>query len=105
MQMPATAAPWPPGVVNCAAYDRNGRRTDITLDADASQATAILTGFNAAYSPSDDDHHLGNLEIRLRTEAVTTRIIRVTALFGLRDWSGDWDDKYEGIIDFAVIAE
>jgi hypothetical protein len=79
--------------------------TDITLDADASQATAILTGFNAAYSPSDDDHHLGNLEIRLRTEAVTARIVRVTVLFGLRDWSGDWDDKYEGIIDFAVIAE
>lgn len=78
---------------------------DIMLDADAVQATAIMTGFNAAYSPSDDDHHLGNLEIRLRTETVTPRIVRVTVLFGLRDWSGDWDDRYEGIVDFAVIAE
>ena len=33
MEMPATASPWPAGVVNCAAYDRNGQRTDITLDA------------------------------------------------------------------------
>jgi len=79
--------------------------TDVPLDADAFQATAIMTGFNAAYSPADDDHHLGNLEVRLRTETVTPRIVRVTVLFGLRDWSGDWDDKYEGIVDFAVIAE
>ena len=33
MEMPATAPSWPPGVVNCAAYDRNGQRRDITLEA------------------------------------------------------------------------
>ena len=33
MEMPAPASAWPPGVVNCAAYDRNGRRTDITVEA------------------------------------------------------------------------
>jgi hypothetical protein len=97
-----------PGSIPFNSFDGSGpqeQSTDVTLDVDAFQATAILTGFNAAYSPSDDDHHLGNLEIRLRTQAVTPRIIRVTAVFGLRDWSGDWDDRYEGIINFAVIAE
>jgi hypothetical protein len=82
--------------------------TEVTLDAPASQATAILTGFNAAYSPADDDHHLGNLEVRLSAQFVNmtpSQLVRVTAVFGLRDWSGDWDDKYEGTVDFAVLAE
>jgi hypothetical protein len=25
--------------------------------------------------------------------------------YGLRDWSGNWDDKYEGDIHFAVLGE
>ena len=78
---------------------------ELALDADASQATAIMTGFVAGYSPSDNDHHLGNLEVRLRTEILAPRLVRVTAVFGLRDWSGDWDDRYEGIVHFAVLAE
>jgi hypothetical protein len=32
-------------------------------------------------------------------------IIEVRATFGLRDWSGEWDDKYEGVVRFAVVAE
>ncbi len=72
-----------------------------------SQATAILTGFNAAYSPSDGDHHLGNLEIRLDAQidpgAVGRVVVEIT--FGLRDWSNEWDDKYEGVVNFAVVAE
>jgi len=27
------------------------------------------------------------------------------AVFGLRDWWGEWDDKYESTVNFAVIAE
>src|SRR5262249_8816641 len=29
----------------------------------------------------------------------------VTGHFGLRDWSGDWDDNYDGSISFVVLAE
>jgi hypothetical protein len=25
--------------------------------------------------------------------------------YGLRDWSGEFDDRYEGVINFAVLAE
>jgi hypothetical protein len=31
--------------------------------------------------------------------------VRVAATLGVRDWSGDVDDNYEGTIYFAVIAE
>jgi hypothetical protein len=31
--------------------------------------------------------------------------VRVTATLGVRDWSGDWDDNYEGTVYFAVLAE
>jgi hypothetical protein len=31
--------------------------------------------------------------------------VTVTATFGVRDWSGSWDDNYEGTVYFAVIAE
>jgi hypothetical protein len=29
----------------------------------------------------------------------------VNVTFGLRDWSGNWDDQYDGQILFSVIAE
>jgi hypothetical protein len=100
-----------PGSIAFNSFDGSGPRSDFTelnLDAPASQATAILTGFNAAFSPSDGDHHLGNLEVRLSAafvNAVPSQLVRITAVFGLRDWSNDWDDKYEGTVRFAVIAE
>ena len=97
-----------PGSIPFNSFRDSGPReesTDVPLDADASQATAIMTGFVAGYSPSDNDHHLGNLEVRLRTEILAPRLVRVTAVFGLRDWSGDWDDRYDGIVDFVVLAE
>ena len=90
------------------AWEGSGPRSmtsDITLPTAATQATAILTGFNAAFTPEDGDHHLGNLEIRLNTAFIISTLVRVTVVFGLRDWSGEWDDKYEGTINFAVVAE
>ncbi len=77
---------------------------DVTFSSAVTNATAILTGMSASFSPGDDDHHLGNLDVRLGT-TVNGATVRVTATFGLRDWSGDWDDDYEGQIFFAVIGE
>lgn len=58
------------------------------------QATAILNGFEVGFSPRDD-HHLGNVEVRLEAaiDPLAPRRVNVTATFGLRDWSGGWDDK------------
>jgi len=93
------------------SFEGSGPRSDtkiITLPAAASQVTALLTGFNAAFSPSDGDHHLGNLDVRLSARFVTavpSTAVEVRATFGLRDWSNEWDDKYEGVVRFAVVAE
>ena len=92
------------------SFERSGPRQEtrtVTFSGPVTQATAILTGFNAAFSPSDGDHHLGNLEIQLRTQinAVAPQQVDVTITFGLRDWSNEWDDKYEGVINYVVIGE
>ena len=29
----------------------------------------------------------------------------VKVIFGLRDWSGDWDDEHTGTVAFTVVAE
>jgi len=93
------------------SFEGSGPRSDtkiVTLPAAASQVTALLTGFNAAFSPNDGDHHLGNLDVRLSARFLTaapSTTVEVRATFGLRDWSNEWDDKYEGVVRFAVVAE
>lgn len=79
---------------------------EVIFPSGVSQATAILTGFDVAFSPRDD-HHLGNLEVRLEAsiDPLAPRRVNVQATFGLRDWSGEWDDNYEGEVFFTVVAE
>ncbi len=95
------------GSINFGSFKGSGPRTSsstMTFSNNVTQATAIMTGFKAAFSPKSD-HHLGSLDIRIRTDAPSGSTVNVTATFGLRDWSGDWDDNYEGTVFFAVIAE
>lgn len=66
-------------------------------------AVAGLTGYAAEYS-GGDDHHLGLLEIKLDT-TINDNTVTVDGRFGLRDWSGNWDDEYDGSIDFVVVAD
>jgi hypothetical protein len=77
---------------------------DVTFPGPVTKVTAVLTGFVAEYSEGDD-HHLGKVDVFLDTSLLGGNVVRVTARFGLRDWSGDWDDKYDGRVDFAVIGE
>src|SRR5262245_28203210 len=65
-------------------------------------AVAGLSGYTASYTSGD--HHLGRSEIRLET-GILNNTVTVTGTFGLRDWSGDWDDPYNGTLDFVVLAE
>ncbi|HJT76090.1 MAG TPA: hypothetical protein VJ739_02720 [Gemmataceae bacterium] len=69
-------------------------------------AVAVVTGANFGFSPNDD-HNFGLTEITVRGVIVgpTSQSVQVTATFGVRDWSGDWDDYYEGWIEYAVLAD
>lgn len=78
--------------------------SDVTFPAALSEAAAFLTGLTASFSSGDGDHHLGNLDVRLNS-TINGSTVRVTATFGLRDWSGNWDDRYEGQVFFAVVGE
>lgn len=95
------------GAITFGQFSGSGPRsqfTDVTFPSPVSQASAILTGMTVGFSAGDGDHHLGNLDVRLNT-SVSGPSVRVTASYGLRDWSGNWDDKYEGQIFFAVVAD
>jgi hypothetical protein len=88
---------------------RKAAQTPITVSVDfdslVSAAGAILTGFNVQFSPKGDDHHLGQLDVRLETGKPSGASVPVTVHFNLQDWSDDHDDLYEGTVYFTVIAE
>jgi hypothetical protein len=63
---------------------------------------AGLTGYTTQFRP--DDHHLGQFRVQLNP-TVAANTVTVSATFGLRDWSGDWDDEYTGTVNFVVLAD
>jgi hypothetical protein len=67
------------------------------------QAVAGLAGTNFGFSPRDD-HHLGLVNVRLST-SINNDVVTVEGTFGVRDWSGEYDDDYEGSIQFVLLAE
>lgn len=94
-------------VISFGPFSGSGPRIatrDVTFAGPVSKASALLTGFVVEFS-GGNDHHLGKLDVFLDTDLLGGAQVRVTARFGLRDWSGDWDDQYDGRVDFAVIAE
>lgn len=87
----------------------SGPRTslgEVIFSGPVTQATALLRGFDVGFSPRDD-HHLGNLDVRLDAtiDPLAPQRVNIEAIFGLRDWSGDWDDHYEGELHVTVVAE
>jgi hypothetical protein len=76
---------------------------DEVFSGNVAQATAVLTGTEFGFSPRDD-HHLGEVDIKVDSTVLGTTV-RVTATLGVRDWSGDVDDDYEGTVFYAVLAE
>jgi hypothetical protein len=86
-----------------------GPRTDeaeVVFSGPVTQATAFLRGFDVAFSPRDD-HHFGKLEVGLEAtiDTLAPQRVNVDVTYGLRDWSNNWDDNYEGEIRFVVVAE
>jgi len=100
MQVVSTSAPFP-----SITGAQTPQQIPVTFPSPVTQATAILTGFDVQFTRSDGDHNLGQLDVRLSTAAPVGNMVMVTVIFDLRDWSGDRDDKYQGEIFFAVVAE
>jgi hypothetical protein len=65
---------------------------------------AALTGYWMGYAQSAGDHHVGRLVAEVSSVA-NDNTVTVTATLGVRDWSGDWDDQYQGAIDYILLAE
>ena len=70
-------------------------------------AVTVLTGFDVKFSPVDGDHHLGRLYVNVSIAAGETvgQSVEACITYGLRDWSGNWDDRYDGQIYFVVLGE
>lgn len=81
-------------------------RTEVVFDNPVDQATALLRTLDVSFSPRDD-HHLGQLEVGLEAtiDPLAPQRVNIDVVYGLRDWSNDWDDNYEGVIQFTVIAD
>lgn len=81
-------------------------RAEVIFSAPVTQAAAILRGFDVRFSPRSD-HHFGKLEVTLEAEIdpLAPQRVNVDVTYGLRDWSNEWDDHYEGEILFSVVAE
>ena len=77
-------------------------QSSINFGRSVQRAVAGLVGFSSGFR--GDDHHLGNLNLRLDT-AIDDDVVNVSVTYGLRDWSGNWDDDYHGVIQFVVLAD
>lgn len=69
---------------------------------DVGNSVSILTGFKARYTT--EDHHLLQLEIDLQSQMPATNQLQVSGTYGLKDSSGNWDDNYDGSIQYAGIG-
>jgi hypothetical protein len=68
-------------------------------------AVAVITGWDVEFS-NGDDHHFGRQIVAASVVGATEGTqLQVCIAYGLRDFSGDWDDKFEGNIRFAVLGE
>lgn len=76
----------------------------VEFDTPPSQVAAVLSGFRVWF---ETDRPFGNLEVRVgnpqQTDSDTIFFVPVT--FGLRDWSGDWDDRHGAVVRVTVIGD
>jgi hypothetical protein len=78
--------------------------TTVTMPSAVTQAVAILNGYTVEYS-GGNDHHLGQLTVQVSVSALNGANVIVDVQLGLRDWSGNWDDQYDGEVFFTVVGE
>lgn len=73
------------------------------FDVPVTQAVAALTGMRFGFVEGDD-HELGKVTAVLRT-SIDSDVVTVEGDLGVRDWSNDWDDPFEGQLTFLLLAE
>lgn len=75
-----------------------------------SSPAALLTGFDVEFEESEsgafegEGRPLGHMDVRVAVEDVFDDTVTIRVTFGLRDWSGDWDDEHRGTVRFTVLA-
>jgi hypothetical protein len=97
------------GTIRFNRFKGSGPRTtraEVIFSGPVTQAAAFLRGFDVAFSPRND-HNFGELDVLLDAtiDALAPQRVNVDVTYGLRDWSNEWDDDYEGEIHFTVVAE
>lgn len=76
------------------------------FEAPIKNPAVFLTGFDVEFEPaSGEGRPFGNLDVRLEVADPLADAVEIKAIFGLRDWSGDWDDEHQATIQFTVVAE
>ena len=68
-------------------------------------ALAGLAGFSASFSGSADGRPFGRIVVDVGAADFTGNEAQVACRFGLRDWSGEWDDAYSGVVEYVIRAE
>lgn len=100
------------GTIELTEFPRR-RLVTVDLEPTDAQPAVVLSGFEVAFDPSGDGRPLGNLQVEANLSGEPEAVmvdgeprLRVTVevIFGLRDWSEDWDDAHEGIVYVSVIA-
>ncbi len=66
-------------------------------------AVAGLAGFASGYD-DQDDRPFGELQVNIET-SINGDSVEVVVSYGLRDWSGQFDDAYLGLIDVVLFVE
>jgi len=77
--------------------------TPVIFPTAVSDAAVGITGYTVAYG-NNDDHHVGLIDVQVSL-TINDNVVIVHSEFGLRDWSGNWDDAYYGSIEFVVLAD
>ncbi|XLS27400.1 hypothetical protein ACJD0Z_09345 [Flavobacteriaceae bacterium M23B6Z8] len=80
---------------------RNASST-LVFPREVTKAVAAVRGYQIGFV--GDDHHVGILQVELDT-SINNNVVIVNGKLGCRDWSGSWDDEYNGAIQVTVIAE
>lgn len=73
------------------------------FSSDVKNAQVVLNGFNVKFD--DSDRPFGQLMITSDNVSWSGKRVNFSTHFLLRDWSGNIDDPYSGVVDFIVIAE
>jgi len=66
------------------------------------KACCVIHGLDYGYT--DGDHHVWRTTISLDCR-IDGDVVTVIGTFGFRDSSGTWDDRYDGTVNFCVIAD